>query len=128
MYYIVCDVFNLVKVVIIVEKRVEVVLSPVEAMEFSRLEMNSVVRLDLHAGNPPSNVNFPLNLYVLKPLLPKAVLTKRSATPGNGARCRSRREYAINARFTHLVIAFWIDHIFHALIEVPHRLADGANV
>lgn len=82
----------------------------------------------IHLSDPPPDIYFPLNVDVPERLLPKSLLPQRPSTSCDGARSRSLREDAVDAGFTHLVVAFWVHQEAHVRVQVTGRFAYWANV
>lgn len=53
-------------------------------------------RAGSHLSDPPSDINFPLYLYVVKVLLAEALLPECASTPCDGARGRALGEDPID--------------------------------
>jgi len=85
-------------------------------------------RSSLHGSNLSPDVNLPLDLEILERLLPELLLPYRTCTAGDGAGGWAPREYAVDARLAHLVVAYWTDEEPHVLVEIAGGFADGANV
>lgn len=58
----------------------------------------------------------------------EALFTQGFAAVGNGTGGRTRGEDSVHAGGAHFVVAFWIDEELEGRIEVPVRLADGADI
>lgn len=76
----------------------------------------------------PADIHFSLNSDILKGLLAEAVLAKGFATSSDGAASWTRRENSIDTRLAHLVVALRVDEESHVRVEIPRRLADGADL
>lgn len=79
-------------------------------------------------SDPPSDINFPLYLYIIKGLLAEALFPECTGTPCNRARGGALGEDAVDTRLAHFVVAFWVDEEAHIGVEIAGRFAYGADV
>ena len=84
--------------------------------------------MSLHGSNLPPDIDLPLDLEILKCLLPELLLPYRTRTAGHGAGGWAPGEYAVDARLAHLMVAYWTDKEPHVLVEIAGGFADGADV
>lgn len=80
-----------------------------------------------HSGNAASDVYLPLHSNILECLLPELGLSEGTLASGNRTRRGSMREYSVDTRLAHFVIALWVDEKPHVWVQVPRALADRAD-
>lgn len=71
-----------------------------------------------HLHHSLANVDLTFDTNVLECLGTEPVLAQRLVTTGHGAQRRPGREDAVDARLTHLVVAFRIDQEAHVRVQV----------
>lgn len=81
-----------------------------------------------HSSYPPSNIDFAFHRYIPKRLCSKLGFPQCSGAARNRARGRSLGEDAVDTRFAHFVVAFWVDFKAHVGVEIAGGFADGADV
>lgn len=85
-------------------------------------------RCGSHFSNPPSNVNFPLYLYIVEGLLAETLFPECAGTPCDWAGGGALGEDPVDTRLAHFVVAFWVDEEAHIGVEIAGRFAYRANV
>ena len=83
---------------------------------------------NIHLHDPAPDIHLPLHVDVLKGLLAEPVLSQGLVTSRDGTVRRTGREYPVDTRLTHLVVAFGVDEKLHIRIQVSRRLADRADL
>lgn len=79
-------------------------------------------------GYSPPDINFALNVDVVKGLLAEPLFPQRASTPGDRTRGRTLGEDAVDARLAHFVVAFRVDEEAHVGVEIARRFAYGADI
>lgn len=79
-------------------------------------------------GDAPSDVDFTFDLEVFEGLLPEALQAEGAGAAGYGTRGGALGEDAVDARFAHFVVAFWVDEEAHVGAKVAGGFADRADV